>query len=139
MSRRLQLRVELGEVARLNQWLKDRFDEGGLSSGLAGNIKLCLNEAVTNAISYGFEEPRRGEVVVELDIAQERVTALLVDDGVAFNPLEAPVAKKIESLETAQIGGFGIKLMRDLSSSLSYERVDGRNRLTLRFDRNQGA
>ncbi|MCI5077057.1 ATP-binding protein [Oricola sp.] len=136
MSRRLELRAELADIARLNDWLKDRFDEAGLPPERAGPVKLSLNEAVTNTITHGYPEPESdGEIAVELDIGEDIITALVVDDAIAFNPLDVPEARKIESLETAQIGGFGVKLMREMSSGMAYERIDGRNRLSMTFPR----
>lgn len=133
MSARIDLGCSLGEISRLNAWLAERFAEAGLSEKPAGNIKLCLNEAVTNTISYGFADGDDAEISVELDIGDDIAVVTLVDNGVAFDPLSVPEATKITDLETAQIGGFGVKLMRELSSSIAYEYADGRNRLTMTF------
>lgn len=133
MGARIDLGCNLGEIARLNAWLADRFADSGVPEKVAGNIKLCLNEAVTNTISYGFPEGDDAKIGVDLDIGDDIAVATLVDNGTAFNPLMVPDAAKIESLETAQIGGFGVKLMRELSSSIAYEYRDGRNRLTMTF------
>ena len=133
MIARIDLGCSLGEISRLNAWLADRFAEAGLPEKPAGNIKLCLNEAVTNTISYGFGDRDDGEIGVELDIGDRTAVATLVDNGVAFDPLSVPEAAKITDLETAEIGGFGVKLMRELSSSIAYEHAGGRNRLTMTF------
>jgi len=133
VSARIDLGCSLGEISRLNAWLAERFAEAGLSEKPAGNIKLCLNEAVTNTISYGFADGDDAEISVELDIGDDIAVVTLVDNGVAFDPLSVPEATKITDLETAQIGGFGVKLMRELSSSIAYEYADGRNRLTMTF------
>ena len=133
MSARIDLGCSLGEISRLNAWLADRFAETGVPGKVAGNIKLCLNEAVANTISYGFAEGDDAEIGIELDIGDDIAVATLVDNGVAFDPLSVPEAAKITDLETAQIGGFGVKLMRELSSSIAYEYADGRNRLTMTF------
>lgn len=133
MKARIDLGCSLGEISRLNAWLAERFAEFGVPDKAAGNIKLCLNEAVTNTISYGFPEGGDAEIGIELDIGDDTAVAVLVDNGLAFNPLMAPEAAKIESLETAQIGGFGIKLMREVSSSIVHEYSGGRNRLTMSF------
>ena len=134
MSARIDLGCSLGEISRLNAWLADRFVEKAVPEKPAGNIKLCLNEAVTNTISYGYPDGDDAEISVELDIGDDIAVATLVDNGVAFDPLSVPEATKITDLETAQIGGFGVKLMRELSSSIAYEYADGRNRLTMSFE-----
>lgn len=133
MSRHIDLGCDIGEVARLNAWLAEQFAEGGVPPKAAGNIKLCLNEAVTNTISYGFPDPAGAEIGIMLEFQEDSATATVVDNGIAFNPLDVPDAAKIEDLKTAQIGGFGIKLMREAASSISHERTGGRNRLTMTF------
>ncbi len=133
MSARINLSRDLAEVSRLNAWLAERFSESGVPDGIAGNIKLCLNEAVTNTISYGFPDGGHVEIGIDLDIGDDIAVATLVDNGIAFDPLSLPEASKIESLETARIGGFGVKLMREVSWSIAYERGGDRNHLTMTF------
>lgn len=133
MSRRIDLRRDLAEIARLNAWLAERFREAGLPDKTAGDIKLCLNEMTTNVISYGFPGGGEAEIVVDLDIGGEQAVATLTDNGVPFDPLDVPAAGKITDLETAQIGGFGIMLTRQTASSIAYRRENGRNSLTMIF------
>ena len=133
MRQRIDLRGELAEVSRLNDWLKERFEQEGVPDASASKIRLCLNEAVTNTISYGFPSGGAAEIGVDLDIGEDSATAELVDNGMAFNPLDLPEAAKISNLETARIGGFGVKLMRESSNTIAYERSGGRNRLTMTF------
>jgi anti-sigma regulatory factor (Ser/Thr protein kinase) len=54
------------------------------------------------------------------------------DDGVAFDPLAAPVPKLDGGVTTRPIGKLGIHIVRSLMNEVSYARVDGRNRLTLK-------
>lgn len=133
MHQRIDLRGELAEVSRLNDWLKERFERDGVPDATASKIRLCLNEAVTNTISYGFPSGDAAEIGVDLEIGEDAATAELVDNGIAFNPLELPEAAKISNLETARVGGFGVKLMRESSNTIAYERSGGRNRLTMTF------
>ncbi|WP_306117612.1 MULTISPECIES: ATP-binding protein [unclassified Roseitalea] len=131
MQDRLTLDADPAALARLNDWLAARFSEAGLAPAVAADMKLCLNEAVTNTICHGFDDPAGARIAVELQAGPRRAVALVTDNGRPFDPLAAPLAAPIESLRSAQIGGFGIKLMRDTASALHYERVGDTNRLRI--------
>ena len=126
----IELDAELGEITRMNDWLRENF---GKADGLFDKIKLCLNEAVENVIRYGFDEVGAGKIRVRLGARTGCIGFELRDNGRLFNPLEQPEPEKIHDLETAQIGGFGIALMRDAASSLEYRRRNGHNVLTAWF------
>lgn len=126
----IALNVELGEIARMNAWLLEHYGE---NDGLFDKIKLCLNEAVENIIRYGFDEAGKGKIQIRLGTRTGCIGFELCDNGRLFNPLEQPEPQKIHDLETAQIGGFGIALMRDAATSLEYERRNGHNVLKAWF------
>lgn len=116
----------------MNAWIAERH--AGADEMLQ-RLKLCLNEAVENVIRYGFDEAGSGQILVQLDSGAECIQFQLRDNGRPFNPLEVPAPGKMHDVGTAQIGGFGIALMRDAATLLEYERVDDQNVLTARFCR----
>lgn len=128
---RLALSPDLSEIARLNAWLRDTLAGAPVSDALRGDLQLCLNEAVTNVISYAFDDTPAPELQVALETGPGWVRATVTDNGAPFDPLAAPPAPPMDGLDTARIGGFGIKLLRETASGLAYARADGRNRLTI--------
>lgn len=129
----VSLSADLLEIERMNARLEAWLGAFRAPAELAARVKLCLNEAVENAIRYGFNDVEPDAVTVRLSGTAECVDLELADCGRAFNPLEVAAAEKMTDLETASIGGFGILLMRDAASEISYARRDGRNILTARF------
>lgn len=129
MSERLDLSPDLAEIERLNIWFGELCAQAMLNPGVAGDMKLCLNEAVTNVMSYG--QITSGLISCEVDMDAVRVQVVLSDTGVPFNPLEAPIADPMNGLETAQIGGFGIKLIRETAREIAYRRDGNHNILTM--------
>lgn len=113
----------------MNAWLDQSFIDSGLQRNVADDLKLCVNEAVCNTMLYAFGDERDPMISLELEIAGNVASATLTDNGVAFDPLSLPVPATPTDLETAQIGGFGVQLIRDSSNSVDYQRVDDRNRL----------
>jgi sigma-B regulation protein RsbU (phosphoserine phosphatase) len=56
---------------------------------------------------------------------------MLTDTGKAFDPTLAPEADVTLSAEDRQIGGLGIFLIRQIMNEVKYERLEGKNILTL--------
>ena len=56
---------------------------------------------------------------------------LLTDSGKEFDPTQAPDADITLSAEERQIGGLGIFLFRQIMNTVEYQRIDGKNVLTL--------
>jgi sigma-B regulation protein RsbU (phosphoserine phosphatase) len=56
---------------------------------------------------------------------------VLTDTGMQLDPTKAPEADITLSLEDRPIGGLGIFLIRQIMNEVSYERIDGKNVLTL--------
>lgn len=127
----IRLGADLAEVARMNQWYADTLAASPLPEALIGDMKLCLNEAAANTISYGFDGIAGPVLTVTLDQQPDGLTAVLQDNGIAFDPLAGPVAAPLTDLASAGIGGFGLKLIRETASALHYVREAGWNRLTI--------
>ena len=60
-----------------------------------------------------------------------------IDSGIPFDPTAKAEVDTTLSAEERPIGGLGIHLVRQLMDSINYERIDGKNVLTLRkkFDK----
>lgn len=130
MEARLQLDADLAEVARLNGWLAGIAAAAGVPKGTAEAAKLCLNELVANVILYGYPDGRAGQIEVSVAPEAGALRVTIEDDGIAFDPLAAPVSAPLDGLADDRIGGFGIKLFRETARSAAYERSEGRNRLS---------
>lgn len=127
----LHLSADLAEVSRMNVWFDALAAAAGTPVRLAGDMKLCLNEAVANVIDYGYDDPAAAEIDVTVEFGDEAIVAIVTDNGRPFDPLAAPAALPLTDLASAPIGGFGIKLIRETASSLAYAREGDRNRLTI--------
>ena len=105
-----------------------------LSGPVARKIKIALDDLLNNIVSYGYPEaPSRG-IEILLEIADQRLSVTVIDDGIPFNPLDQKPPRTDESLEDRQIGGLGVHLVRNLADDLSYRRENETNVLTIVFD-----
>jgi anti-sigma regulatory factor (Ser/Thr protein kinase) len=133
---RLVLHNDLTELERLAGWIAD-WAQQGVSPDLSFAIQLCLEEAVANVIMYAAAKDHRLDIVVELERSDGTLIARIEDTGRQFDPTQFLRPTVARSLEDAKVGDLGIHLIRSFASGVDYERLDGRNRLTLRFVESQ--
>ena len=132
LSETLTLKNDARQVGQLSSFIKDVMGRVQLDSRLAGEIRLAVEEAVVNVMEYAYPAGVEGNVTVDAMYDGHRVKFVISDAGVAFDPTKATDADTTLSAEDRPIGGLGILLVRRLMDSTNYERVDGRNILTLR-------
>jgi len=95
-------------------------------------INLAMDEIFTNIISYGYADQAEHAVRVCVSADGDRLTVVVEDDGVPFNPVERPTPQAPDNVESCKIGGLGIHLVKNLVDELSYSRCGGKNILTLK-------
>ncbi|MBI3922867.1 MAG: ATP-binding protein [Armatimonadetes bacterium] len=127
----LSLRNDLAELDTLAEALREFGHRHGLSSRVVFDLNLALEEVITNAISYGFNDTDSHTLRVELSLEDGQVTAVVEDDGLPFNPLSVPEPDTGTPLEERVVGGLGVHLARQVMDSLEYLRVGEINRLVM--------
>lgn len=130
---RLVLWTNLSEIERLTEWIEGIASKAGLATDTIFALHLCLEEAVANVIMYsGASED--APISVHFTPEDGGATVVIEDGGRPFDPTGLPPRVKPASLDESRIGELGVHLIRHYSSAMRYERIDGRNRLTLTFD-----
>lgn len=94
-------------------------------------VPLAIEEMVTNCIKHGYDDTDEHTILITMSVDEGTLTMTIVDDGHAFDPLARSAPDLSGSVEDRQIGGLGIHLLKNLSDTMSYERRDAANRLTL--------
>lgn len=92
---------------------------------VAQRLSVILDEVCANLIRHDGSLTGAERFSLELRRGRGETVLVISDPGRPFNPLDRPHGPGPE------IGGQGLALIRGLSSSVRYERVDGRNRLTV--------
>ncbi|MFK8252754.1 ATP-binding SpoIIE family protein phosphatase [Ancylobacter terrae] len=96
------------------------------------HVTLALDELITNVVSYAWPAGGEHHARLTLDVADGSLIAELVDDGVAFNPLEVDAPDLDAPLDERRVGGLGVHFVLTFMDDIRYERIGGRNHLTLR-------
>ena len=94
-------------------------------------VNLAIEEAVVNVMNYAYPEGTRANILLEVTADDDIITFELRDDGAPFDPTATEQVDVNNIVKKRLIGGLGIHLMRHYMDSITYERRDGQNVLTM--------
>jgi len=123
------------EVARLTDAIEAYAERQDLSPLLAHRLAVVVEELAANVAMHGTGGPAPASfVALHLRATEDAIEAVIEDDGAPFDPLAASPADTEAALDDREIGGLGIHFARKMTRALSYQRLEGRNRVTAIFD-----
>ncbi len=123
---------DVAELRRLFATLAPLSRAIGLGPETTGDVRLALEEVISNICRYGYAENRPGRVEVAFRLEGKSLRIEIRDDGRPFNPLtEAPEPDLSRPFEERAIGGLGVFLVRRIMDRVNYGFEDGRNVFTM--------
>lgn len=128
---RMSVGAHAGGVGEVSAAFTGFADRHALPTAVRRSISVALDELVANALSHGLAGRDAGQMTVEVELDQERLTVILTDDGPPFDPFGQAAPYTTLSVEERPIGGLGIHLVRRLVDEVSYQRRDGCNVVVL--------
>ena len=129
----LDLRSELSELPRVHAWVESIAARYGVPMKVQFAMKLCLEEALSNTIRHGYSAQPDRPIRVEMRSPEDGQFVFTIDDEAKpFNPADAPDLPALR-LDSADIGGQGIRLLRKFADTLEYEATPVGNRLSIGF------
>jgi serine/threonine-protein kinase RsbW len=129
---RIELANNLDEIVSVVAALESFVDSEGLDETVRQATELSVDELLTNTISYGYSDAAEHSISIELNVAGNVLTLVISDDAIAFNPFEQHVPNPNLSIDEQRLGGFGIHLVKEFMDDYAYQRLAGRNVVTLR-------
>ena len=122
----ITLKNDRMEIPRLAQIVSDFCNRNGLAA-LESDLNLALEEIVINVIKHGYADQEEHDIAVTFWLEPAVLTVRVEDDGVPFNPLDAPPADISSPVEKRRPGGLGVYLVRNLMDELEYQRSGNKN------------
>ena len=100
------------------------------------NLRLAVDELLTNVVSYGFPDGEPSHVHIHLTArANDGALQIELDDtGRPFNPLDLPAPDTETELDSRHVGGLGIHFVRTLMHDVVYRREHGHNITLLTYN-----
>lgn len=128
---RMRAGASLEALADVRDFVTDAAVKLGLPQDAVEDLKVAVDEAVTNIVLHGYAGAE-GDIEVAVEGRRGSVVLTLVDRAPAFDMDAVQGSDLNEPLNTRQIGGMGVHLMRTLTDSLSHEALpEGGNRITM--------
>ncbi|CAA7612699.1 SpoIIE family protein phosphatase [Magnetospirillum sp. UT-4] len=123
---------DLGELGRLAGLVDEFVETHGLEERIAFNLNLCLDELITNIVSYGYADDHHHDIHVRFALNGDELTTEILDDGKEYDPFsQAPEPDLDLEVDDRPIGGLGVFLVKEFMDRTDYRREDGRNVVTL--------
>ena len=135
MKREFEIINDLAEITNLSVFIEELCEELALPFETIMHINLALEEAVANIIMYAYPATEKQSISLQVNASDKQIIFLLTDKGVSFDPTQKNDELPLDlPIEDRPIGGLGIFLIRSIMNEVSYQRLDGENRLTLKKD-----
>ena len=132
MKKELKLKNQIGELEKVNKFIEEIGDELGLGMELRMNLNLVMEEMVSNVIFYAYPKGVEAEIELVAECDGKELSFVLSDNGKEFDPtLKEDLNLDINPSER-EIGGMGIYIVKNIMNEVSYQRLEGKNLLTMK-------
>ena len=106
-----------------------QFDED--PEGTRYHVLLALQEMVTNVLRHAYQLDESRPIEVGFRLTADSFAVELRDQGPAFDPMQYDSQRDDDDSMPSEAGGYGIEIARMVMDDVSYQHVDGWNRLTM--------
>ncbi len=128
----LVLKNDTSELERVMSYISEVCLQKSIPPDIEYDLNLALDEMIINVAKHAFPEGEEHNFTVQVSMDDDEFVARIEDDGKEFNPTEYPNPDLNAPLEARKEGGLGIYLVRQIMTSIEYQRVGGKNVVTLR-------
>ncbi|MGE5516050.1 MAG: SpoIIE family protein phosphatase [Bacteroidota bacterium] len=123
---------DLDELSRLAALVDEFVEKNGLPERIAFNLNLCLDELITNIVSYGYDDDGHHDIHIRIAHDNGELTCRIIDDAKEYDPfVEAPEPDLDLEVDDRPIGGLGVFLVKEFMDRTDYRRDGDRNVITL--------
>jgi anti-sigma regulatory factor (Ser/Thr protein kinase) len=122
-------------VTQALDWLEAVGEQAQWPTRTTFKLSLCLDEALSNIVMYGFKHTAAdaGAGNIRLAVHQDAQHILLdiFDNGTPYDPTLKMPRNLDSSIEDAEIGGHGLRLMRHYLLDIQYLHTGEENHLRM--------
>ena len=132
MEKEIVINNQIEELERLAVFVEGVAEELGLDPELTMNLNLALEEVVSNVILYAYPREMGEKITIMAHCDSHNLVFTINDKGKEFDPTKVEEADITLSAEDREIGGLGIYIVKNIMNEVTYQRLDGKNILTLK-------
>jgi len=131
MRKELRIKNKISELERVAQFIEQIGEELQLDMELQMNLNLVMEEMVSNVIFYAYPRDEDSEIELLAKCDGKRLTFVISDQGKEFDPTAKEDADPDVNPAEREIGGMGIFIVKNIMNQVTYQRLEGKNLLTM--------
>ena len=132
MRKELRIKNQISELEKVAQFVEEIGEELGLSMELQMNLNLVMEEMVTNVIFYAYPQGEGADIELLAKSDGKELTFVLSDQGKEFDPTAKEDADLDVNPADRELGGMGIFIVKNIMNKVTYQRLEGKNLLTMK-------
>ena len=132
VSDRMDMAPEREQIAQVIAWIEQVGERDAWPPKALFALTLCADEALINTVSYA--QPQNGQVLhiaLALGRTDYGFALCITENGVAFDPTQQQSGELALSLDDAELGGHGLRLIRHYLHAFEYRRIGDFNQMLL--------
>jgi serine/threonine-protein kinase RsbW len=120
-------------IMAADAWIEEVGRRWGIAERTIFGVRICVAEVAANVLEHGTLPPKPAEFSVMLRRSGSGLEVEIADSGRPFDLTAAPATPVPRTLEEAEIGGLGLRLIRSYAADITYRHDGVQNRLRLRI------
>jgi len=128
-EKKIKLEAKVENLSRVIGFINAELEKNNCPPEIQDMINVAAEEIFVNIANYAYK-PDAGDVTLFI-AAGEKAVIKFEDNGKPYNPLEYSGPNLDTDIDSREIGGLGIYLVKKLVDTIEYARVDGKNILTI--------
>ncbi len=112
-------------LTKVRRFVSQFLVERGLSGEEVDEIKLAIDEAVTNIIEHAYQFQKGKKIYIQLKLDGNRFYASLHDRGGSFAWEKVPEPDLEKYVVEERDGGLGVFLIKNLMDRVTYRHKEG--------------
>jgi serine/threonine-protein kinase RsbW len=130
----MTLKSRISDLAQIPPWIERLASQFSIPETTQYAMNLCLEEVLSNIVLHGYAGKPDGPINIQFTRPREGYFVIVVEDEAPpFNTVDSPELPPLNALEDSQIGGQGIRLLRQFADALEYQATPKGNRLSVGF------
>lgn len=132
MKKEIKIKNQVGELEKVNAFIEEIGDELQLDMELLMNLNLVMEEMVSNVIFYAYPEGKTADIELSAELVGRQLTFVLSDKGREFDPTMKEDIDTETDPADRDLGGLGIYIVKNIMNEVTYQRLEGKNLLTMK-------
>lgn len=123
----LTMRATMDDIHQLKPYIEGVTNQAGIDVKETKRLRLAVEEAVANIVNYSSAT----QITLQSRVGEGQLLLTIDDDGQPFDPTIGHTTDLSIPPDERPPGGLGIMLLHKMTDSLSYQRTQGHNILTI--------